>query len=119
MRCNVENTVWHDEGFAIDSSFRIELREFYVHDAAWAQPGGGGYAISLSGNSRSAHRERHLGQGQQGHGGARSAGAASVVGYNYMDMGYINTIPGRSTIRRAGGSMTPLNRVTGLNAAPT
>jgi hypothetical protein len=30
---NVENTAWHDEGFAIDSSFRIELREFYVHDA--------------------------------------------------------------------------------------
>lgn len=35
-------------GFNIVGSFRIELREFYVHDAAWASPGGGGYAISLS-----------------------------------------------------------------------
>jgi hypothetical protein len=25
---------------------------------------------------------------------ARSAGAGSVVGYNYMDMSYINTMPG-------------------------
>jgi hypothetical protein len=37
---NVENTVWHDEGFALTRSFRVEIRESYVHDAAWAQPGG-------------------------------------------------------------------------------
>ncbi len=57
----------HDEGFAIHASFRVELREFYVHDAAWAQPGGGGYAISMSaGSSRGPDRERHLGPCQQG-----------------------------------------------------
>jgi len=62
----VENTVWHDEGFAIDNSFRIEIREFYGHDAGWAQPGGAGYAISLANGSsdvlpdhRSICRPRH------------------------------------------------------------
>ena len=47
----IENTVWHDEGFALDDSFRVEIRDSYVHDAAWAQPGGAGYAISLSDGS--------------------------------------------------------------------
>jgi hypothetical protein len=91
---NVENTVWHDEGFAIDSSFRIELREFYVHDAAWAQPGGGGYAISLSAGTAEVLIENGISVRANKVMVARSAGAGSVVGYNYMDMGYINTTSG-------------------------
>jgi hypothetical protein len=88
---NVENTVWHDEGFAIDASFRIELREFYVHDAAWAQPGGGGYAISLSSGAAEALIENGISVRANKVMVARSSGAGSVVGYNYIDMGYINT----------------------------
>ena len=88
---NVESTVWHGEGFAIDSSFRIELREFYVHDAAWAQPGGGGYAISLSAGTAEVLIENGIAVRANKVMVARSAGAGSVVGYNYMDMGYINT----------------------------
>lgn len=88
---NVESTVWHDEGFAIHASFRIELREFYVHDAAWAQPGGGGYAISLSAGSSEVLIENGIAVRANKTIVARSAGAGSVVGYNYMDMSYINT----------------------------
>ena len=88
---NIESTVWHDEGFAIHSSFRIELREFYVHDAAWAQPGGGGYAISLSAGSSEVLIENGIAVRANKVIVARSAGAGSVVGYNYMDMSYINT----------------------------
>lgn len=91
---NVESTVWHGEGFAIDSSFRIELREFYVHDAAWAQPGGGGYAISLSGGTAEVLIENGISVRANKLMVARSAGAGSVVGYNYVDMAYINTIGG-------------------------
>jgi hypothetical protein len=87
---NVENTTWHDEGFAIDSSFRIELREFYVHDAAWAAPGGGGYAISLSHGTAEVLIENGISVKANKVMVARSAGAGSVVGYNYIDMGYIN-----------------------------
>ena len=88
---NVESTVWHGEGVAIHSSFRIELREFYIHDAAWAQPGGGGYAISLSSGSAEVLIENGIAVRANKVIVARSAGAGSVVGYNYMDMSYINT----------------------------
>lgn len=88
---NVESTVWHGEGFAIHASFRIELREFYVHDAAWAQPGGGGYAMSLSAGSSEVLIENGIAVRANKVMAVRSAGAGSVVGYNYMDMSYINT----------------------------
>jgi hypothetical protein len=88
---NIDNTQWHDEGFALDESFRIELREFYVHDAAWAQPGGGGYAISLAGATSEVLIENGIAVRANKLIVARSAGAGSVVGYNYMDMAYINT----------------------------
>jgi hypothetical protein len=88
---SVESTVWHDEGVAIDNSFRIELREFYIHDAAWAQPGGGGYAISLSGGSAEVLIENGIAVRANKLMVARSAGAGSVIAYNYVDMGYINT----------------------------
>lgn len=42
---SIDNTVWHDEGFAVENSFRVEIRDSYVHDAARAQPGAAGYAI--------------------------------------------------------------------------
>jgi hypothetical protein len=88
---NVESTVWHGEGFAIHASFRVELREFYVHDGAWSQPGGGGYAISLSAGSSEVLIENGISVRANKVLAFRSAGAGSVVGYNYMDMSYINT----------------------------
>src|SRR4029077_14689593 len=72
------------------SSFRIELREFYVHDAAWAQPGGGSYAIDLSFGTSEVLIENGISVRANKVMVARCAGAGSVVGYNYMDMGYIN-----------------------------
>ena len=88
---NVDNTQWHGDGFSIHSSFRVELREFYVHDAAWAQPGGGGYAISLSSGSAEVLIENGISVRANKPIVVRSAGAGSVIGYNYMDMAYINT----------------------------
>ena len=90
---NVESTQWHGEGFAINSSFRVELRDFYVHDGAWAQPGGGGYAISLAAGSAELLIENGIAVRANKVMVARAAGAGSVVAYNYMDMSYINTIP--------------------------
>jgi hypothetical protein len=87
---NVENTVWVGAGFAIYSSFRIELREFYVHDAAWVQPGGGSYAISLDVGTSEVLIENGISVRANKVMVARAAGAGSVVAYNYMDMGYIN-----------------------------
>src|SRR5262249_49514339 len=41
---NVEVTQWLGEGVAIDGSFRVELRDSYIHTGSWPGPGGGGYA---------------------------------------------------------------------------
>jgi hypothetical protein len=87
---NIDNTLWGGEGFAVDSSFRIELREFYVHDAAWVQPGGSSYAISLSAGTAEVLIENGISVRANKVMVARSAGAGSVVGYSYFDMGYIN-----------------------------
>ncbi|MGH9641444.1 MAG: hypothetical protein ACRD3Q_03380, partial [Terriglobales bacterium] len=89
---SIDNTMWHDEGFAVDSSSRVEIRDSYVHDAAWAQPGGGGYAISLSHGSSEVLVENSIVLKANKVMLARSAGAGSVFGYNYVDDGYINTI---------------------------
>jgi hypothetical protein len=88
---SIDNSVWHDEGFAVDSSFRVEIRDSYVHDAAWAQPGGAGYAVSLSHGSSEILVENSIIVKANKVMVARSAGAGSVFGYNYVDDGYINT----------------------------
>jgi hypothetical protein len=88
---SIDNTQWHDEGFAVDLSFRTEIRDSYVHDAAWAQPGGGGYAISLSHGSSEVLVENSIIMKANKVMVVRSSGAGSVFGYNYVDDGYINT----------------------------
>ena len=87
----IDNTVWHDEAFALERSFRVTISESYVHDAAWAQPGGAGYAISLSNGASEALIENSIIVKANKVMVARSAGTASVFGYNYVDDGYINT----------------------------
>ncbi|HEY6808705.1 MAG TPA: hypothetical protein VI160_07945, partial [Gemmatimonadales bacterium] len=90
----VEVTIWSGEGFSLANSFRVEVRDSYVHDAAWAQPGGAGYAISLANGSAEALFENNISIMANKVMVARCAGAGSVFGYNYVDDGYINTIEG-------------------------
>lgn len=90
----VEVTLWLGEGFAVDSSFRVEVRDSYVHDGAWSQPGGGGYAISLARGTSEVLFENNISRMANKVMVARCAGAGSVFGYNYADDGFINTIGG-------------------------
>jgi hypothetical protein len=86
---NVENELWLNEGFAIDNSFRVQLEGFYVHNAVWPVPGGGGYAISLAHGSSEILIENGISIQANKVMVVRSSGAGSVVAYNYMDDGYI------------------------------
>jgi len=88
---NVESTIWLGEGFAIDHSFRIQLEGFYVHDAAWPQPGGAGYAISLAQGSSELLIENGISVKANKVMVSRCSGAGSVTSYNYMDDGHINS----------------------------
>jgi hypothetical protein len=89
----VESTVWLGEGIALANSFRVEVRDSYVHDAAWPYPGGGGYALSLASGSAEALIENDVVLGANKMMVARAAGAGSVVGYNYLDDGQIASDP--------------------------
>lgn len=86
----VENTLWLADGFGINYSFRVQLEEVYVHKAVWPVPGGGGYAISLANGSSEILIENSISVQANKVIVARSSGAGSVVGYNYMDDGFIS-----------------------------
>lgn len=91
---NIEVTEWYGEGVALNNGFRDELRDSYIHDAAWPEPGGAGYAISLASASSELLIENNVVVKANKVMVARSSGAGSVVGYNYMDDGYIATTEG-------------------------
>ena len=66
------------------------MREFYSHDASYSHPGGGAYAIALDGASSEILVENGISIRANKVIVARAGGAGSVVGYNYMDMGFID-----------------------------
>lgn len=90
---DVEVTVWTGEGFAINNSYKCEIRDSYVHDAAYCTPGGGAYAISLADASSELLVENCISVRANKVIVARCSGAGSVYGYNYTDEGLINYAP--------------------------
>jgi hypothetical protein len=82
---NIENTQWLGEGFAVDGSFRIEIRGSYIHDGSWPEPGGAGYAISFAGGSSEVLVEDNISINACKNMVVRSCGAGSVFGYNFAD----------------------------------
>jgi hypothetical protein len=86
----VDISVWGGEGVSLENSFRPVLRDSYIHDAAVPEPGGGAYAISLCCGASEALVENNIVVRTNKDIVARSSGAGSVVGYNYMDESYID-----------------------------
>ncbi|MFT3916899.1 MAG: hypothetical protein QM704_23290 [Anaeromyxobacteraceae bacterium] len=86
---NIEVTQWTGEGFAMNHSFQSEIRDSYVHDASFAAPGGGAYAISFANASSEILVENNVSRKTNKVMVARASGAGSVFGYNYVDHGYI------------------------------
>src|SRR5215208_1386353 len=87
---DVENSTWSGMGIEFSFAFRAELREFYSHHTSWATTGGGSYAIALNNASADVLIEDGISILANKPIVARAAGAGSVVGYNYMDMEYLN-----------------------------
>jgi Right handed beta helix region len=81
----IEVTQWLGEGVAIDNSFRIEVRDSYIHTGSWPEPGGAGYAISLAAGSSEVLIENNILTDVCKNMVFRSSGAGSVVAYNYVD----------------------------------
>jgi hypothetical protein len=90
---NIESTQWVDEAFAAVNAFRVEIRDSYIHDAAWPEPGGAGYAISFSDGSSEMLIENNISINACKVMVVRSCGAGSVFGYNYTDDSWDYTSP--------------------------
>ncbi len=86
---NIEVTDWLNEGIAINGSFRVEVRDSYLHRGAFPVPGGGGYCLSLANASAEILYENNINILDNKVMVVRASGAGSVIGYNYMDMGFI------------------------------
>jgi hypothetical protein len=82
---NIENTQWIGEGFAVDGSFGITIRDSYMHTGSWPQPGGAGYAVSFANGSSEVLVENNIIVDTCKIMVVRSSGAGSVFGYNYTD----------------------------------
>jgi hypothetical protein len=61
---NVESTAWLGNGSLSESSFGLELREFYVHDGVWPVPGGVATPLNLSRGTSEMLIETRIGSGQ-------------------------------------------------------
>jgi hypothetical protein len=90
---NVEVTQWLGVGINIVNSFRVEVRDSYVHTGSEPTPGGGGYAIGLANGSSEILIENNISRDTNKVIVARASGAGSVVAYNYMDDGWISYEP--------------------------
>ena len=88
---NIEASGCYGDAVGFSNDFRVELRDSYIHDEAWPEPGGGGYAISISGASSELLLENNISIRANKVMVGRSSGSGSVVAYNYMDDGYIHT----------------------------
>lgn len=90
---NVDDSFWLGDGVSINHSFRVEVRDSAIHHAAYSEPGGGGYAVSLALGSSEILIENNALHDANKVMVVRSSGAGSVVGYNYLDNGLIASIP--------------------------
>jgi hypothetical protein len=73
---------------AIDSSFRVQVERFYVHDGASPEPGGG-YVLTLHTGSAESLIEDGISVRSDKVIVAMQAGAGDVVAYNYADQEFI------------------------------
>ena len=87
---NIDSSLWLNEGFALNSAFRVQLEGIYIHDAVWPVPGGGGYAISFAFGSSEDLIENSISMRANKVMVARSSGTGSVIAYNYIDDGFIS-----------------------------
>lgn len=86
---NIEVVASWGDGIGLTDSFRVEVRDSYVHDMAWPYPGGAGYLFDVASGSSEILAENNIFIKGNKVMVARSAGAGSVVAYNYADDGYI------------------------------
>jgi hypothetical protein len=90
---NVESDYQKGEGIGVDGSFRCVVRDSYVHSTRDPNPGGGGYGFSFSFYASDNLVENNISWNMNKVMVMRASGGGNVIGYNYMEDGWINHAP--------------------------
>ncbi|HJU17365.1 MAG TPA: hypothetical protein VJ770_12980 [Stellaceae bacterium] len=72
----------------MNTTFRAQIEQSYIHDAAWPSPGGAGYLIDMRFDSAESLIENSISIRGNKVMTARGSGAGSVIAYNYVDDAY-------------------------------
>jgi hypothetical protein len=103
---NVESDYQDGESVGIDGSFRCVVRDSYFHSTQMPQPGGGGYGVSFSWHSADNLVENNIVWNMNKVMVMRASGGGNVVGYNYMEDGWIRYNPGWMEVGLNASHMT-------------
>jgi len=87
---NVESDYQKGESISIDGSFRCVIRDSYAHSTQDPNPGGGGYGFSFSFYSSDNLLENNISWNMNKVMVMRASGGGNVIGYNYMEDGWIS-----------------------------
>jgi hypothetical protein len=87
---NVESDYAGGTSVNLDGTFRCEVRDSYVHDTPAPRPGGGGYGIGVNYHASDNLIENNISIRFNKVMVMRASGGGNVVGYNYMDDGWID-----------------------------
>jgi len=90
---NIESDFQDGDSVSIDGSFRCVVRDSYVHSTQTPQPGGGGYGISFAWYSADNLVENNVVWNMNKVMVMRASGGGNVIGYNYMEDGWIGYNP--------------------------
>jgi hypothetical protein len=86
---NVESEWSRGDGISLDLCFRCVVRDSYVHDTPDPHPGGGGYMLSLAQYTADSLVENNIFMNANKVMVMRATGGGNVIGYNYLDNGFI------------------------------
>ncbi|HYR94006.1 MAG TPA: hypothetical protein VEP48_07355 [Methylomirabilota bacterium] len=103
---NIESDFQDGPGVAIDASFRSIVRDSYIHSTQQPYPGGGGYGISFSWYSADNLVENNIVWNMNKVMVMRASGGGNVIGYNYMEDGWIGNVLGWVETGLNGSHMT-------------
>jgi hypothetical protein len=87
---NVESDFQDGESVGINASFRCIIRDSYIHSTQTPSPGGGGYGFSFSWYSADNLLENNISWNMNKVMVMRASGGGNVIGYNYMEDGWID-----------------------------
>lgn len=91
---NVESSDHEGNSIEIAASYRTVVRDSYIHSARNPTPSGAGYGIAVSHASSDNLIENNIVWNMNKVMVMQASGGGNVIGYNYMDDGWISYNPG-------------------------